>query len=168
MVEKLNDPESNADSESMEDAKALSDLSKRLRQELRGKLQGEIKEEKLDAAVGIGDRLHKIGDLRMQAEMRDSQKDTGQSTKQSFAAGGYHGNWEDQAVFFHEPFLTPPVVLLTAHNPSMNEQLKLAVAGMARAVTPNGFTLTARNSDSQGGEVDFFWVAFGCGLGCGG
>ncbi len=70
------------------------------------------------------------------------------------------------SIDFHRPFLTPPVVLLTANDLGIADH-NAALVGIAQDVTPWGFTLTARNSDCSAGQAGFFWVAVGCGLGCG-
>jgi hypothetical protein len=73
------------------------------------------------------------------------------------------------SVDFTRPFLTPPVVLLTANDRGIADPTvaNVALVGMAQDVTPWGFTLQARNSDCSVGQAGFFWVAVGCALGCG-
>lgn len=41
-----------------------------------------------------------------------------------------------------------------------------AVVGIAQDVTPNGFTLSARNSDCASGQAGFYWVAIGWVMDC--
>jgi hypothetical protein len=72
---------------------------------------------------------------------------------------GWTTSWE---VYFSRPFLSPPVVLLTC------KDADVAVVGLARDVTTHGFTLAGLNSDCAPGMAQFYWVAIGCGLGCGG
>jgi hypothetical protein len=71
---------------------------------------------------------------------------------------GWSAYWE---VYFSKPFLSPPVVLLTC------KDADVAVVGLARDVTTHGFTLAGLNSDCAAGNAQFYWVAIGCGLGCG-
>jgi hypothetical protein len=71
---------------------------------------------------------------------------------------GWRVVWE---VYFSKPFLTPPVVLLTC------KDADVAVVGLAQNVTTHGFTLAGLNSDTAAGNAQFYWVAIGCGLGCG-
>ena len=78
------------------------------------------------------------------------------------------GDWDGWLVQFTEPFMAPPVVLVTANDrPLKDGQHNAAVVGIARNVTTDGFTLSARNSDCSTGFAGFYWVAFGCGKGCG-
>lgn len=71
---------------------------------------------------------------------------------------GWTASWD---VYFSRPFLSPPVVLLTC------KDADVAVVGLARDVTTHGFTLAGHNSDCASGMAQFYWVAMGCGLGCG-
>jgi hypothetical protein len=92
--------------------------------------------------------------------------DSGVVEPKSFAAscmsfkdvGSHWASWE---VYFSRPFLSPPVVLLTG------KDVGAAVVGLAQDVTTHGFTLTGFNSDCGPGSAQFYWVAIGCGSGCG-
>jgi hypothetical protein len=85
------------------------------------------------------------------------------------------GSWISVAVDFHQPYREPPVVLLTANDDGVSQAVagtgtdhNAAVVGIATNVTPNGFILSARNSDcAPRGTCGFYWVAIGCGPGCG-
>jgi hypothetical protein len=70
--------------------------------------------------------------------------------------------WE---VYFSRPFLVPPVVLLTCKEAESGQ--RVAVVGLAWDVTTHGFWLIGANSDCAAGVAQFYWVAIGCGLGCG-
>jgi hypothetical protein len=92
--------------------------------------------------------------------------DTGEVTAQAFNISCVDGDTQTQTVFFTRPFLTPPIVLLTANDVGAAGHLAFPV-GLAQNVTPYGFTLTGRNSDCAPGMAGFYWVALGCGQGCG-
>jgi hypothetical protein len=93
--------------------------------------------------------------------------DTGLISPMSFSASCTLGDTQSQSVVFHRPFLTPPIVLLTATDTGLqvNDPRAFSV-GIAQDVTPYGFTLTARNSSCYPGKTNFFWIAIGCGPGC--
>jgi hypothetical protein len=93
--------------------------------------------------------------------------DTGVVSALSFAPDCRPGDTQFVAVDFHRPFLTPPVVLVTANDVGVTDPHNAAVVAMANDVTPHGFTLRARNSDCGSGMAGFYWVAFGCAPGCG-
>ena len=103
--------------------------------------------------------------------------DTGEVYEQSFLNDCNSGDTRDWDVYFHQPFLTPPIVLVTAYHSRLDTVHPAAAVGMARNVTPFGFTLVGRNSDcfgptGLGGQViassaGFYWVAIGCATGCG-
>jgi hypothetical protein len=87
--------------------------------------------------------------------------DSGVADAEPFEASceeGWTASWE---VYFSRPFLSPPIVLLTC------KDADAAVVGLARDVTTHGFTLAGLNSDCGAGNAQFYWVAIGCGLGCG-
>jgi len=75
-------------------------------------------------------------------------------------------DWVRVDIQFSRPFLTPPVVLISA-NDAGERKGNVAAVGIAADVTPWGFTLLARNSDCAAGHAGFYWVAFGCAEGCG-
>ena len=80
--------------------------------------------------------------------------------------GTVPGDWLYFDVYFDRPFLTPPVVLLTARDASGNlHQNPLALS--AQNVTTHGFTVSARNTDTAKAMAEFFWIAIGCSEGCG-
>jgi hypothetical protein len=80
---------------------------------------------------------------------------------QQFASAGQWGDTLNYNVDFHAPFLVPPVVLLTANNVGVGGNYNAAVVGIAQNVTPNGFILSGRSSDTQEGWCGFYWVAIG-------
>lgn len=92
--------------------------------------------------------------------------DTGEVTEQFFESDCKSGDWKEWDVEFSEPFLVPPVVLVTANNKDVRGH-NAAVVGIASKVTPNGFSIMARNSDCGTGRAGFYWVAIGCQRGCG-
>lgn len=76
-------------------------------------------------------------------------------------------DWNFQTVYFNQPFVAPPIVLVTANDHGREgDGHNAAVVGIAQDVTISGFTLAARNSDIAGGYAGFYWVAIGC-AGCG-
>jgi hypothetical protein len=98
--------------------------------------------------------------------------DTGQSLEFSFAPTNHYGDWVSAEIQFSVPFLIEPVVLLTARVPNFGGfgnpgtgtvESGCAPVAIAQNVTRFGFTLAARNSDTNGnGGVAYFdWVAFG-------
>jgi hypothetical protein len=92
--------------------------------------------------------------------------DTGVVDAMSFNPTGSPGDTHSQVVFFTEPFLTTPIVLLTANDAGATGHIAAPVA-VAGDVTPYSFILTSRNSDCVAGQAGYYWVALGCGLGCG-
>ena len=93
--------------------------------------------------------------------------DTGEVTEQFFGSDCKKDeDWKEWDVEFSEPFLIPPVVLVTANNKDVRGH-NAAVVGIASKVTPNGFSIMARNSDCGTGQAGFYWVAIGCQRGCG-
>jgi len=98
--------------------------------------------------------------------------DTGIAEARSFAVSNTQGDWNWWEIFFRKPFLTPPVVLVTANDQLGGGQLiptkaNIAAVGIAQNVTPYGFRLAGRSSDCAAGQAGFYWVAIGCSLGCG-
>jgi hypothetical protein len=89
-----------------------------------------------------------------------------------FAPAGTQGDWASAEIQFSQnsagtrpPFNIEPVVLVTARGgPDVAAAYPyVAPVAMAQNVTRFGFTLAARNSDSNpnGGAAGFDWVAFG-------
>lgn len=100
------------------------------------------------------------------AGKEDLWVDSGEVTAQTFAPDCKSGDWGDWTITFSQPFLSAPVVLVTA-NDLRAKGGNPAVVGIARNVTPYGFLLSARNSDCAPGQAGFYWVAIGCARGCG-
>jgi hypothetical protein len=102
--------------------------------------------------------------------------DSGHTGRLEFEPGGQHGDWNETPVGFTQPFIAPPVVLVTAHSEISGVGKTRPILAQARHVTPFGFTLSARNPNGDtslgggggGGAATFDWIAFGCGPGCGG
>jgi hypothetical protein len=93
--------------------------------------------------------------------------DTGLISPVSFNNSCIPGDTVSQSIVFHRPFLTPPIVLLTATEIGLSiADPRVSPVGIAQDVTPYGFTLTARNSSCFPGKSNFFWVAIGCGPSC--
>jgi len=94
--------------------------------------------------------------------------DSGATDQFGFAHVCTPGDTITTEVVFAAPYDAPPVVLATAIR--ANGAMPVC---MARNVTRFGFTLAARNSDTNqlpsppDGYSGFNWVAFGCGGGCG-
>ncbi|MGD0125405.1 MAG: hypothetical protein ABSF46_08610 [Terriglobia bacterium] len=85
--------------------------------------------------------------------------ETGEVNTLSFPPSGQTGDWQFVDIYFADPFLNAPVVLLTAH--SAISSTRAAVVGIARDVTPYGFRLAMRNSDCGAGVAGFYWAAIG-------
>jgi hypothetical protein len=75
----------------------------------------------------------------------------------SFAPSGSFGDWQFEDIYFSDPFLTPPVILLSG----LIVNHRLAVVGLAQDVTPYGFRLAMRNADIIGGPAGCSWAAIG-------
>jgi hypothetical protein len=72
------------------------------------------------------------------------------------------GDWvEWNNIYFKEPFLTPPTVLVTPYFNSQTMGFEAYPVGIVRNVTTHGFTLAARNSFTKRGEAGFYWLALG-------
>lgn len=98
---------------------------------------------------------------------KDILIDSGQLNFTYFKAGKTDGDWHFwDKITFKRSFKTPPVVLVTGSDVDLADR-PVAVVGIARTVTPNGFTLAARNSDNSAGWAGFRWIALGCDEGCG-
>lgn len=80
--------------------------------------------------------------------------------------GGWSYATEYWHIYFSRPFLTPPVVLVSAvEGGSVASEPGLApvqCVGQAHDVTPYGFTLVARNASDVRGKAFLHWVALGC------
>ncbi len=82
--------------------------------------------------------------------------------------GAQDGDWRHLDVYFDRPFLTPPIVLATARDSNGDPKIhQNPLVTIAQNVSPNGFTLSARNTDTVDAIAEFFWVAIGCRAGCG-
>jgi hypothetical protein len=96
--------------------------------------------------------------------------DSGRVGAKGFAPSNQDRDWQGWEIYFQDPFLTPPIVLVTASD-LMDDGTPVqggnpATVGLARNVTTDGFNLDARNSDCGGGWSGFYWVAIGCAKGC--
>ncbi len=90
------------------------------------------------------------------------QIDSGQVPARPFAITGVPGDWQVWAVSFAEPFLTPPVVLVTADNSNGTlSSYARAVQGVVFDVTTDGFVLAGRSTDMSAGPAGFSWLAVG-------
>jgi hypothetical protein len=93
--------------------------------------------------------------------------ETGEVALGVLAADCHHGDWQSNDVTFSRPFLTPPVVLATANDHAEWGFHAGAVVPIAQNVNPYGFRLAGRSADCAGASVGCYWVAIGCGPGCG-
>lgn len=90
-----------------------------------------------------------------------------------FARACQDGDWYHWNVQFRKPFSSPPMLFFTATDKWVDsEGLDYArhgvpALGVAQKVHPNGFHLSARNTDCTDGRASFYWLAIGCGPGCG-
>jgi hypothetical protein len=90
--------------------------------------------------------------------------DTGRSLEFMFAPTNHHGDWVTAEIQFSVPFVIPPAVLITPIVRVLDTFGAWCMpVAIAQNVTRFGFTLAARNSDtnSSGGNAFFDWVAFG-------
>jgi hypothetical protein len=90
--------------------------------------------------------------------------DTGLSDEFWFAPNNQHGDWVTAEIQFSVPFLIAPAVLITAKVQIVATfGAGCMPVAIAQNVTRFGFTLAARNSDTNGngGSAFFDWVAFG-------
>lgn len=80
-----------------------------------------------------------------------------------FAPAGQEGDWASAEIQFSAPFNTIPVVLITPRVRPILLGASCAPVAIAQNVTRFGFTLAARNSDSNPNvaSANFDWVAFG-------
>ena len=114
------------------------------------------------------------GPLATDADLSGLCVDSGRVPAKDFAPDDVPGDWQEWEVYFNEPFLTPPIVLLTANDLAESGQVYgyAPAVGIARNVTPTGFLLAARNSQPAAGaaglargrqerKAGFYWVAFG-------
>jgi H-type lectin domain-containing protein len=91
--------------------------------------------------------------------------DSGIARVKQFKPSCQPGSAQSWEVSFKKPFATPPMVLVTCMEIDPNH--RVAVVGLAQDITTHGFTLAGVNSDCGSGHVGFYWVAIGCGFGCG-
>ena len=105
---------------------------------------------------------------------RGGMIDTGvtESWPQFYKAIPNLDSWEYRTVDFAAPFDSPPIVLVTGAQrlvmPAPMPPRPVAVAGIVFNTTRFGFTIAGRNIDIGPGQTQFYWVAIGCGGGCGG
>lgn len=98
---------------------------------------------------------------------QDVWVEAGGTASMELAASGKKGSWNAEEVTFKDPFMTPPIVLVTAGSPKSAKYRGVAALGIAQYVTTHGFTLAAHNTDvDTKGLAWFSWVAFGCGRFC--
>jgi hypothetical protein len=95
----------------------------------------------------------------------DLTVDTGQSLEFTFRPTNQPGDWVTAEIQFSVPFFGAPVVLIGARVRLVDIGLGFGCmpVAIAQNVTRFGFTLAARNSDTNGngGTAAFDWVAFG-------
>jgi hypothetical protein len=135
-----------------------------------------LKARNSDCAAG-GCAFYYVALSQGAAGRGDLIADTGEVYEQSFLNDCNSGDTRNWDVYFNQPFLTPPVVLVAAYHSKLDDVHPAAAVGMARNVTPHGFTLVGRNSDCFGptglagpviaSAAGFYWVAIGCAPGCG-
>jgi hypothetical protein len=75
--------------------------------------------------------------------------------------------WQYSDVDFHGTFTETPVILLTGFGDASVSRYAPASVGVVFNATRFGFTLGARNIEGRDGQTGFYWVALGCGEGCG-
>jgi hypothetical protein len=81
--------------------------------------------------------------------------------------GGNAGDWLYLDVYFDRPFLTPPVVLITARDNDGDVTKHFnPLVPIAQNVSTHGFTAALRNTDTIDATAEFYWVALGCDAGC--
>jgi len=86
----------------------------------------------------------------------------------NFTPAGTTGDWASAEIQFNATFAAAPVVLITPlfYQPYFGESggtSSCAPIGIVQNVTRYGFSLAARNTDtnSVGGNASFYWIAFG-------
>jgi hypothetical protein len=76
--------------------------------------------------------------------------------------GGQQGDWGLIPIYFDSPFLTPPIVMMTAQSRSTQLDTDLrAFHGIANHVDQYGFTMAVRSADPESGSMMMTWLAFG-------
>lgn len=77
-------------------------------------------------------------------------------------AGGQEGDWGLVPIYFDSPFLTPPIVMMTAQSrsPQREDDLR-AFHGIANHVDQYGFTMAVRSADPKSGSMRVNWLALG-------
>jgi hypothetical protein len=80
-----------------------------------------------------------------------------------FAPTGHNGDWASAEIQFAAPFSITPVVLITPRIETIFQGASCAPVPIAQNVTRFGFTLAARNSDTNPNvaTANFDWVAIG-------
>ena len=114
-----------------------------------------------DVAVGVAGMNYLIA---MAGETRSDDGlwvDTGRVAQKSFLPSGIVGDWmEPVKVKFNGVFAEPPTVLVSPSSEGVLGHIAAPVP-IVDDVTPTGFTLLARNTDSVVGMSAFHWAAFG-------
>jgi hypothetical protein len=77
----------------------------------------------------------------------------------SSLSGDQWRTWEEH---FDSPFVSPPLILVTANADQKQGEAVCAPVGIASRVSPYSFVLAARSSDCGPGEAGFDFVAIGC------
>jgi hypothetical protein len=77
-------------------------------------------------------------------------------------AGGQESDWGLVPIYFDSPFLTPPIVMMTAQSRSAQRDTELrAFHGIANHVDQYGFTMAVRSADPDFGSMTMNWIALG-------
>jgi hypothetical protein len=85
------------------------------------------------------------------------------TTEFEFSPVGHDGDWASAEIQFDAPFSTAPVVLITPRTDDPLLGASCAPVPIAQNVTRFGFTLAARNTDTNANaaSANFDWVAIG-------
>jgi hypothetical protein len=99
--------------------------------------------------------------------------DSGYTPARAFTVHPNGDEWQYWEVQFNRSFTETPVVFVTPFselslpNVLTTDRYPPAVVGVVFNPTRFGFTLGARNPEPRPGQTGFFWIALGCGQGCG-
>jgi hypothetical protein len=93
---------------------------------------------------------------------KDIWVETGGTISMELGPSDQNSSWRTEEVTFRDPFMTPPVVLVTTSSPGWAKYRSVSALGIARYVTTHGFTLAAHNTDQTRGLAWFSWIAIGC------
>jgi hypothetical protein len=129
-----------------------------------------------DPFRGNGAFYHVAVAERGQRQVPSLVVESGRVGAKWFEPSTVDGDWQVWEIEFDDPFMTPPVVLVTVNDlfdngsaiPDRDPAFGRAAAavGIVQSVSTHGFTLMARNSECGKSFAGFNWAAFGCATFC--